>query len=69
MSGSVDGTRVCATIAREEVVSRRAELWPVLSGCRGAFVGVAMFSGMSNLLMLTGACFYAASLRSGSAKP
>lgn len=35
----------------------RSELREALNACRGAFVGVGVFSGMSNILMLTGA-FY-----------
>lgn len=34
-----------------------SELTQALRACRGAFVGVAVFSGMSNVLMLTGAIF------------
>jgi ATP-binding cassette, subfamily C, type I secretion system permease/ATPase len=57
MSELVDSARVGAAGAREEISSRRSELRSALSGCRGTFLGVAMFSGMSNLLMLTGAFF------------
>jgi ATP-binding cassette subfamily C protein len=35
----------------------RSELAEALSACRGAFVAVGAFSGMSNVLMLTGAMF------------
>jgi PrtD family type I secretion system ABC transporter len=35
----------------------RSELGVALSACRGAFVGTALISGMSNILMLTGAMF------------
>jgi len=35
----------------------RSELAVALSACRGAFVGTALISGMSNILMLTGAMF------------
>ena len=35
----------------------RSELGDALSACRGAFVGTALISGMSNILMLTGAMF------------
>ena len=35
----------------------RSELAAALATCRGAFVGIALFSGMSNILMLTGALF------------
>jgi ATP-binding cassette subfamily C protein len=37
--------------------SPRSELMAVLSASRSAFLGIALFSGMSNLLMLTGAFF------------
>ncbi len=36
---------------------RRSELAAALSACRGAFVGIALFSGLINVLMLTGS-FY-----------
>lgn len=35
----------------------RSELAAALAACRGAFIAVALFSGMSNVLMLTGAIF------------
>jgi ATP-binding cassette, subfamily C, type I secretion system permease/ATPase len=35
----------------------RSELAAALAVCRGAFVSIALFSGMSNILMLTGALF------------
>ena len=35
----------------------RSELSAALAACRGAFVASAIFSGMSNILMLTGAIF------------
>jgi len=35
----------------------RSELSAALTACRGAFVGTALISGMSNVLMLTGAMF------------
>jgi ATP-binding cassette subfamily C protein len=35
----------------------RSELATALSACRGAFVAIGLFSGMSNILMLTGAIF------------
>jgi len=35
----------------------RSELSAALAACRGAFVGTALISGMSNILMLTGAIF------------
>ncbi len=35
----------------------RSELSAALAACRGAFVGTALISGMSNVLMLTGAMF------------
>ena len=41
--------------ARQQPAS--SELDAALSACRRAFVATAMFSGMSNLLMLTGALF------------
>ena len=34
-----------------------SELAQALQACRGAFIAVAVFSGMSNILMLTGAIF------------
>ena len=41
--------------ARQQPAS--SELAAALSACRLAFVATAVFSGMSNLLMLTGALF------------
>ena len=35
----------------------RSELSVALAACRGAFFGTALLSGMSNILMLTGAMF------------
>src|SRR5438309_10403219 len=35
----------------------RSELADALAACRGAFYGTALISGMSNILMLTGAMF------------
>ena len=35
----------------------RSELAQALAACRGAFYGTALISGMSNILMLTGAIF------------
>src|SRR5215472_11387648 len=35
----------------------RSELAEALAACRGAFYGTALISGMSNVLMLTGAIF------------
>src|SRR6476661_11072289 len=35
----------------------RSELAEALAACRGAFYGTALVSGMSNVLMLTGAMF------------
>ena len=35
----------------------RSELAEALAACRGAFYGTAVISGMSNILMLTGAMF------------
>lgn len=35
----------------------RSELGTALAACRGAFVGTAVLSGMSNILMLSGAMF------------
>ena len=37
--------------------NQRSELAQVLASCRGAFVATALMSGMSNILMLTGAIF------------
>lgn len=37
--------------------SSRSELGQALQACRNAFVGVGVFSGVSNILMLTGAIF------------
>ena len=37
--------------------SVRSELTEALAACRGAFYGTAVISGMSNILMLTGAMF------------
>jgi ATP-binding cassette subfamily C protein PrsD len=38
-------------------ISVRSELAEALAACRGAFYGTALISGMSNILMLTGAMF------------
>ena len=35
----------------------KSELTTALETCRNAFVSIAVFSGMSNVLMLTGAVF------------
>jgi len=35
----------------------RSELSAALESCRGAFIAIGLFSGMSNILMLTGAIF------------
>jgi len=44
-------------IATRAKVHDSAELSAALAACRGAFFGTALISGMSNLLMLTGAMF------------
>src|SRR4051794_32052214 len=36
---------------------RRSELSEALAACRGAFISIGLMSGMSNILMLTGAIF------------
>src|ERR1051326_8897407 len=36
---------------------QRSELAQALSACRGTFIATALMSGMSNVLMLTGAIF------------
>ena len=36
---------------------RRSELAQALAACRGTFIATALMSGMSNILMLTGAIF------------
>jgi PrtD family type I secretion system ABC transporter len=43
--------------ARTPQAPARSELAAALSACRGAFVAIGIFSGMSNILMLTGAMF------------
>ena len=35
----------------------RSELSAALAACRGAFIGTALISGVSNILMLSGAVF------------
>ena len=35
----------------------QSEIAGALSSCRSAFISIALFSGMSNILMLTGAIF------------
>jgi len=40
-----------------KLVPVRSELAQALAACRGAFYGTALISGMSNILMLTGAMF------------
>jgi ATP-binding cassette subfamily C protein len=37
--------------------SQRSELGEALAACRGAFISIALMSGMSNILMLTGSFF------------
>src|SRR6478736_8285805 len=36
---------------------QRSELAEALAACRGAFISIGLMSGMSNILMLTGAIF------------
>ena len=36
---------------------QRSELAEALAACRGAFIAIGLMSGMSNILMLTGAIF------------
>src|SRR5436190_23725690 len=36
---------------------QRSELAEALAACRGAFISIGLFSGMSNILMLTGSIF------------
>ena len=43
--------------AGHRLTKPRSELSAALGACRGAFVGTALISGMSNILMLTGALF------------
>jgi PrtD family type I secretion system ABC transporter len=43
--------------ARTSGAASRSELTEALASCRGAFISTALFSGMSNILMLTGAIF------------
>ena len=38
-------------------VQRRSELGLALAACRGALISIGVMSGMSNILMLTGAIF------------
>ena len=38
-------------------IPRRSELAEALAACRGAFISIGFMSGMSNILMLTGALF------------
>ena len=42
---------------RLRAVTSAAELAAALGACRRAFVAIALFSGMSNILMLAGAMF------------
>src|SRR6195256_4939433 len=37
--------------------NQRSELADALAACRGAFISIGLMSGMSNILMLTGAIF------------
>ena len=46
-----------ATTARYTPANERSELAEALRSCRGAFLGVALFSGISNVLMLTGSIY------------
>jgi PrtD family type I secretion system ABC transporter len=43
--------------ARAVPTTPRSELATALTSCRGAIVGIGLFSGLSNVLMLTGAFF------------
>ena len=46
-----------STSAPVRALHARSELSAALAACRGAFVGTALLSGMSNILMLSGAMF------------
>ena len=39
------------------ILSQRSELGAALASCRGAFIAIGLVSGLSNVLMLTGAMF------------
>lgn len=41
-------------VAQESGISKKTELGEALARCRRAFIGIAVFSGVINLLMLTG---------------
>ena len=43
--------------ARSSALQQRSELAEALAACRGAFISIGLMSGMSNILMLTGAFF------------
>src|ERR1700687_1705060 len=43
--------------SRSNQVLPRSELSAALASCRGAFIGTALISGMSNILTLAGAMF------------
>ncbi len=45
------------TLNFKHQATARSELSAALTSCRKAFVAIALFSGMSNVLMLTGAIF------------
>lgn len=55
-SGSLDGSLPLPTSSRSSIASR-PELRTAVASCRSALIGVALFSGLINLLMLTGAIF------------
>src|SRR5215471_13622430 len=44
-------------MSRLPLALARSELSVALSSCRGAFVAIGLISGMSSILMLTGALF------------
>jgi len=48
-------SRLSAAAARSTPV--RSELGAALASCRGAFISIGLVSGLSNVLMLTGAVF------------
>ena len=46
-----------ATKSQSPLHQPRSELAAALASCRGAFIGIGLFSGMINILMLTGSFF------------
>src|SRR5262249_17791794 len=51
------GSNGTSTPASQSSATPKSELRQALGACRSAFIGVAIFSGLINILMLTGSLF------------